>query len=42
MMGLLHLVVAKFQGARVLISDSDVARRKDAKQLNAAITLNPY
>lgn len=40
-MGLLHLMVAKLQGARVIVSDPDTARRKEAKELGAAITLNP-
>ncbi len=40
-MGLLHVLCAKRQGARVIVSETDAARRKYALQLGADDVINP-
>lgn len=40
-MGLLHVICAKKQGARVIVSEVNADRRAYAKKLGADITLNP-
>jgi L-iditol 2-dehydrogenase len=40
-MGMLHIMAAKLSGARVILSEPDEARRKDAERLGCDITFNP-
>jgi len=40
-MGLLHVMIAKLRGARVIVSEPDETRRQLSKKLGADITLNP-
>lgn len=40
-MGLLHVLCAKKQGARVILSETDASRREFGKQLGADIAINP-
>ena len=40
-MGLLHLMLAKLKGARILVSEPNEERRKLAERLGADITFNP-
>jgi L-iditol 2-dehydrogenase len=40
-MGLMHLLVAHCFGARVFVSDPDPARRQKARELGAALALDP-
>ena len=41
-MGLLHVMLAKMRGVRVILSEPDEARRKKALELGADIALNPF
>ncbi|MGM0240635.1 zinc-dependent alcohol dehydrogenase [Enterococcus sp. AZ103] len=40
-MGLMHVMLAKLQGARIILSEPNEERRKLAEQLGAAITFDP-
>ncbi|AWI13780.1 zinc-binding dehydrogenase [Caldibacillus thermoamylovorans] len=40
-MGLLHVILAKLKGTRVLVSEPNEARRKLAKELGADVTFDP-
>jgi len=40
-MGLLHVILAKLKGTRILVSEPDEGRRKLAKELGADITFDP-
>ncbi|MDO4667474.1 MAG: alcohol dehydrogenase catalytic domain-containing protein [Streptococcus sp.] len=41
-MGLIHVMLAKLKGARVLVSEPNKERRKFAEKLGADITFNPF
>jgi 2-desacetyl-2-hydroxyethyl bacteriochlorophyllide A dehydrogenase len=41
-MGLLHLMLAKDKGAKVIISEPDAARRKKALELGAEVIVDPF
>lgn len=41
-MGLLHVMLAKLQGARVLVSEPNEERRKLAEELGADVTFSPF
>jgi L-iditol 2-dehydrogenase len=41
-MGLLHVMLSKMRGARVIVSEVDENRRKIAEDLGACITFNPF
>ena len=40
-MGLLHVMVSKLRGARVIVSEPDPIRRKKAEEAGADVTFNP-
>lgn len=40
-MGLLHAMISKLKGARVIVSEPDMARRNKAKELGVDVTFSP-